>query len=219
MPDQKSPSIASGCFYRPMEVIGLYIVWGLFFVAGTNLHRVFGGEDSLRRYQLLESPVFLLPIVYLVYTRRKPLLLLSRWVPQRVDLAGVPLGLVVAALRLFPYSEPARRLHPLHADAESLTLFFVSVVIAPPLEEIVFRGVFLRSLEAYVPRVIAILIVTVLSVLGHPSENFYIVLPSQLLLCILYTELKHSLAASMLCHMALNVFAFLPVIGLYSRLS
>ncbi|HEX2327083.1 MAG TPA: CPBP family intramembrane glutamic endopeptidase [Candidatus Angelobacter sp.] len=95
----------------------------------------------------------------------------------------------------------------LEATQDSLprAAFIGVACLSPILEEILFRGLFLRSMKAYVPGLRAALIVPTLAAAGH--QNFVTALPGQLVLCLVYLRLGNSLPASVAAHIANNAWA------------
>jgi membrane protease YdiL (CAAX protease family) len=88
-------------------------------------------------------------------------------------------------------------------------------VLAPVLEEIFCRGFILRSLALRTSRLVAFLIVSVLVSVLHPV--FWEALPRQMMISLVYFATGNSLAASILCHVVLNLCIFLPIGGFFQQ--
>ncbi|HKW62622.1 MAG TPA: type II CAAX endopeptidase family protein [Candidatus Acidoferrum sp.] len=146
-----------------------------------------------------DTPIAILIVAAVALYHRPKLLALSRWVPRSVDIlvaTSVGLLIITTELALLHRKPDIRLVDP---------TFIPIVLVAPIAEELWVRGICLRSLRERQPAWLAILFVTVLSSLFH--GNFWWALPAQLGLCVVYTALGNSLAASVILHMTINAVA------------
>lgn len=195
-------------FYGIGGVLLLCLLMGVGFTAIRAIHSSFW-INGFRDYWYYDSPLSVLLVGCIVLYHRPHLLALSRWQPRWIDvILGALLGLLVPAVLFITVRSPIQTLHLRPLPRSS---FLPIVLIAPMIEEIVCRGIFLKSLKSYLPRLAAIVIVTVLIAFGHNS--FWVVLPSQLMFSIIYIALGDSLPASMVAHVVNNAFVFIASSG------
>ena len=160
-------------------------------------------------YDSALSHVIVLGIALAVRPR---ILTLSRWKPAWTDVAvGLLAGIAASVVPLLIVAGPAKHLSPIQPY-----LAVPILLLAPLGEELLFRGVFLRSLLSHHRAWIAIPIVVVMAAIGH--QNFWFALWSQLVLCLVYLARHNSLAAAIICHFCANVVAFLPVASVLTKL-
>jgi len=94
------------------------------------------------------------------------------------------------------------------------------VCLGPVLEEVLCRGIILKSFKSYLPSTAAVLVAAVLVAallfsLAH--RQFWSVLPSQLMLSIVYVALGDSLPASIAAHIKNNAFALVLASGAFEK--
>jgi membrane protease YdiL (CAAX protease family) len=207
VPGHLTPSAASGYGFAAVLLIWfstlisykcVSYIWALTFVT----------DDGSIYYQ---SALAILIVAGLALYRRPRLLSLSKWVPRPLDLAlAIPLGVffVFEEILLLPDQMrvplPPGRLLP-----------WLVISIGPFGEELLMRGICLRSLQEREPVWFAIASITLLSAIGHPS--FWSAIPSQLLLCVFYTVRQNSLAASLALHVTINAMLVLHVERFFHR--
>jgi membrane protease YdiL (CAAX protease family) len=180
-------------------VLLLCLLFIVVFELIKSIHLSFGDED-FRRFWYYDSPLSLLVVASVGFYQQPRLLALSRWRLGWRDLAaGILLGVLVPVIFWLASPGPAYslRFHPV-AGAAVVPI----VIMAPIMEEILLRGMFLQSFMSYLPRAVAVLLVTVLSASGH--HNFYIAAPIQFTLSVLYIALGNSLSASIIAHATNN---------------
>jgi membrane protease YdiL (CAAX protease family) len=145
---------------------------------------------------------------------RPRLLLLSNW---RLTWRDVPLTMVppilLQAIPMF-FARDAAEYFSFFGSASLSTMFCVAAV-GPVLEELFCRGFILRSLALRTSRLVALLIVSVVVSLIHPA--FWEALPRQIMISLVYFATGNSLTASILCHIILNSFVFLPIGDFFQR--
>ena len=148
--------------------------------------------------------------------------------PTWTDIGLSPVGYIVSTLlamglvwlfSLFPWfnaeQSQATGFSPFMAGGEKIIAFLVLVVLAPIVEEIIFRGWLYGKLRARMSMVPAILIVSVLFGLMHFQWNVGVnVFALSVVLCIL-REITGTIYAGILTHMIKNGVAFylLYVVG------
>ena len=138
------------------------------------------------------------------FVRHPVLFALSTWKPtwQSVS-AGALVGTAASATMWFVI----RRWFPEHGHGSVPAAAFIGVAcLSPVLEETFFRGLFLRSMKAYLGPFWAALLVAALAAVAHP--DFAVALPLQGVLCLIYLSLGNSLPASMAAHIANNAWVF-----------
>jgi membrane protease YdiL (CAAX protease family) len=196
-------------FYGVGEVLLLGLMVALVFIVVRVFHRS-AGEASFRYF---DSPIAVLSVVLFVFYSRPQLLALSRWRPRWLDGAlGVAVGAVVpiAIYALMPDFVSRLDLHV------PIVLFLIpTVVLGPIAEEILFRGIILRSFRSYFPRSAAVLLGALLVSLAHP--HFWLVLPSQVAVSILYVSLGDSMPASIVAHITNNACILVLATGVVDK--
>jgi len=197
-------------FYRLGSILAFYLSIPLTFEILAALHKSILGKENFKKYWVYDAPISLVPIVSFVLLERPELLRLSRWRPKYADVAvGIALGALVPSLILFCTGNPPVDLGLPQATTPPIV---VAVCLAPILEEITFRGIFLRSLVGRMQRVVAILLVTILAAAGH--SHFWTALLGQLVLSIVYVKLGYSIPGSIITHVTMNVVPLLPLANL-----
>jgi len=150
---------------------------------------------------------FCIVIGFVAYDRPE-LLRLSRWRPRWADVAvGLCSGLAVRSLLFLFVSDPVKVLSQPYVPGHT---FFQIAVLGSTLEEVVFRGVFLRSFKAQFGVTRGILLISFLATIGHsPPWSYHLV--GQLLFSVLYLAMGDSLPASTAAHVAANSLLYLPL--------
>lgn len=194
---------ADGVHYSIVGVCLWYLLLGAFMGIISQLHQSLF-PDTYRIYWYYDPPFAFLIVILVVSYFRPALLAESRWrVRWRDILIGLSVGLSLPVIVWF-LPKPSI-LAPAFGSRPNLA--FVPVVcLAPLLEEIVFRGAFLRSLTNHLPAIWGILVIALLDAFGHHS--FWLAFPLHLALCTLYILTDHSLPASITAHIANNALAF-----------
>ncbi len=198
------------------RIIGPFPFYGIggLFLLYCSLGLVYGlihfvhetqAPGSFRGYWYYDSPISVLLIVFIVYCRRPQLLALSRWRPRWIDFGvGIPAGLLVPLIAWLAFRDPVNSLRLYLLRPTSLIPF---VCLTPVLEEIFCRGIFVRSVESYWPRICTVVFVA--AVIASVHSSFWMDLPAQLLLSSVYVALGNSLPASITAHFANNAAVFL----------
>jgi membrane protease YdiL (CAAX protease family) len=180
-------------------VILLYLSIAIFFEFISALHSHVLGSSPYSFYY--DAPLSVVMVIGIVLCQRPRLLALSRWVPRPGDLAiAVPVGLLIAGGVWLLVPNQSKFVLP-HASLIPV------VFIGPVAEEVLLRGVFLRSLREHEPLPVAVLMVTLLAAIMHVS--FWFAVPTQLALSIVYLAMGNSLAASIAVHITINATGFL----------
>jgi membrane protease YdiL (CAAX protease family) len=163
--------------------------------------RFFDSDDQYSIYY--DSPLSVLIVVGIVLCHRPRLLTLSRWVPRPIDFAiSVPLGALIVGAERFLL--PAK-FHVSVLDPKLLPV----IIVGSAAEEVLFRGTILRSLQERVPVWTAVLLVTFLAAIDH--ENFWLAIPGQVALSLVYLKLGNSLPASIILHITINSVVLLEI--------
>jgi membrane protease YdiL (CAAX protease family) len=185
-----------------------YLLMMIVFGSVHTVHKHFFGVKNLVEYGLYDSTLSSLLTVFILLWYRPALFALSRWRPRLIDFAiSVPLGIFIAVTEMWLVSGMRDQLGPTYSMEHA---FFPVVILAPVAEEILFRGIFLRSLRERERHVLAILIVSLFAATAH--QWFWLALSSQLALSILYVALGDSLAASIILHVTLNATMLIPTV-------
>lgn len=155
-----------------------------------------------------DAPISILVIVAVVVCHRPRPLGLSRWMPRFSDFAiAVPVGALVVGAEIL--------LAPQHIRPLPQPSLFLPVLIGPIADELLMRGVLLRSLREREPISHAIVIVVFLGALGH--VGFWSSIPAQLAISIVYVALGNSLPASLITHITMNAVGLLAIARLPHR--
>jgi len=163
------------------------------------------GAESFRRYWPYDAEVGLAVVICTVYIYKPPILELSRWRPKWVDVVvGITFGTLIAWIQLlltgpdvFKTELPGSSMLPI-------------VLAGPVLEEILFRGIFLRLLQDHFNAIAAILLATAMGAMTH--SNVWTALFPQLAFCLLYACLGRSLFAPITCHIVSNTILYFPIL-------
>jgi membrane protease YdiL (CAAX protease family) len=208
---QPGPPANPRSSYGIAALASLYILVIIIFELITSLHTSWLGSKHLVDYGLYDSPLAVLLVVGVAFWRRPKLFFLSRWIPRLTDFAiCIPCGVLIAIVKMWLFSNADERLGPSYSVEHAL---LPVVLIAPVAEELLFRGIFLRSLEERMTIPLAILVVTLLAAIEH--SWFWLALPSQLALSIVYVYLGNSLPASIIVHITMNACIFLDIERLF----
>ncbi len=142
---------------------------------------------------------------------------LSRWLAAVG--AGVGGCLLVRMMMLtvpFPesWTESYAERVELAQQAPVWVLYLSSVIVAPIVEELIFRGLIFRSLKGGMPRIVAALVSSAVFAVLHGTIMWMLyTFLLGLVLCVLY-EKTRSLWACIACHMAFNIMGQIPFIGM-----
>lgn len=159
------------------------------------------------KYSPLLSAVTLVLYLPLPIAVRPRILLLSHWTLRLRDFViAVVSPLLIQFIPLLFVADPKEYFTKL-----TVGIVTCAVVLVPLLEEVLIRGIVLRSLLARSSSVIAILLTSALFSLLHP--NFWESLPRQILLSLVYTATDFCLSASIVAHMVSNAVIFLPFLA------
>jgi membrane protease YdiL (CAAX protease family) len=199
--------------FGPVGVLLLYLSFHLVLFAIIIAQRALLGRSAFSHYWYYDSSLASLLVVLVILSRRPHILSLSRWRPRWTDVTfGASLGVLSAALPLFFAANIDRYIGP-SAFPQSSLLYVV--LIGPVLEEIVFRGTFLRSFETYWPRWAAVLAVALLAAFAH--SDYGIALLGQLVLSVVYVSLGDSIVGSIIAHVCSNAFVYLPAAAFFQK--
>jgi len=192
--------------YRPWQAIGIFISAAVvittiefvqFSAADLELH-------TARKYHYLDSIVVLGLVSVFIGFNKPRLYRMSRWGVKWQDVIwGIGSGISVRLLqqlifRLQGESYPA-------AERNVLAIVCV-VVLGPILEELLCRGVLLRSLLANFQPIVGILLTTCIVAAFH--AEFLWAFPGQLILSVLYVASNKSLPSTMICHVTMNALTY-----------
>lgn len=197
-------------FYGVAEVLLLGLMVGLVFIVVRVFHQSMG-EASLRYF---DSPLAVLSVVGFVFYSRRRLLALSRWRPRWTDaVLGLGTGTLVpiALYALVPGFVNRLNLH-----VPILYFLIPTVLLGPIAEEMLFRGIILRSFRSYFSPPVAVLLGALLVSLAH-LPNFWLVLPSQVAVSILYVTSGDSMPASIAAHITNNACILLLATGVAEK--
>jgi membrane protease YdiL (CAAX protease family) len=163
------------------------------------------GAENFRRYWPYDPEVGLAVVICAVYIYTPPILELSRWRPKWVDVAvGITSGMLIAWIQFLLTGPGAFK-------AELPGSSILPIVLAGPvLEEILFRGIFLRLLQDHFKAIAAILLATAMGAMTH--SNVWTALFPQLVFCLLYACLGRSLFAPIACHVVSNMILYFPIL-------
>jgi membrane protease YdiL (CAAX protease family) len=181
------------------RVLFLYAVLLVTFVLVRGVRESIPASRITSNLWAYDSAASILIVLCIALTVRPRLLALSRWMPTWKDaIIGSVAGAVAGGVPLLFVAE----LPPV-----SLYLAVPVLLVAPFLEEILFRGIFQKSLGAHLDNWLAIPIVLLMAALVH--QNFWWALCSQTVLCLVYGARNNSLGAAMICHFCANATVFL----------
>jgi membrane protease YdiL (CAAX protease family) len=186
-------------FYSIGGILLLYLLLVLCFVLVKTVHESVW-PTTFDRYWYYDSTLSFLVVLSVVLYSRPRLFAFSRWHPRWTDFAiAIPVGALVPAMLWLVVRE-----HPdtLRLDHLPLTSVLPIVCLGPIVEEILFRGAVLKSLRSYLPLTAAVFLGALLVSLAH--RHFWMVLPSQLMLSILYVAMGDSMPASIAAHVTNN---------------
>jgi membrane protease YdiL (CAAX protease family) len=201
--------------FSTLDVILLFVLLGISYPIISDVHRAIVSANNFKLYWVYDSAVSLLVVAAVAFCRRPRIILLSRLRPKWVDLVALPVGILVEIAQLAFMSAPVKYLGPPYLPENS---FVAIVLLAPFLEEVVFEGIFLKSLKSRMRTSIAVIAVTALEVVSHSPRSWGLVFPTQFILPVLYVVLGDSLPAAILCHFAMNATLFLPLAPLFRAL-
>jgi membrane protease YdiL (CAAX protease family) len=194
-------------------IAGAFLVClGIF--AGALLWEVLASLWGLRGDPIYRALFSLSLVICFVLAQRPRLLMMSRWRPRIIDLlVGISCGLAVESLVLLLVSNPVKFLGPPSLSVHSL---LGVAILGSILEEVLFRGVLLKSLRSIMPTTAAVALVVLLSLPGHPS-HILSALALQLTFSIVYITMGDSLVAAMAAHISANLLVCLPVGPFFDR--
>jgi membrane protease YdiL (CAAX protease family) len=136
-------------------------------------------------------------------------LILAGWTNSLTDILS---GVTVAIVLNFTF-RLSHRLGWLTGkfDPESQSVFAITCVVflIPILEEVVHRGVILRSLSNYVSPWAAVALTSLLVAGAHIS--FFLAIPGQLAFSAIYLLRQKSLTASIACHIVFNALVYVEL--------
>lgn len=187
--------------YGLAAIIGLCIAIVVTFDMVAAIHGAITGSGR----SWYDPPIALFLVTGVALSVRPGLITRSRWRPRLVDVAvGAPVGCLIVAVEFVIKRNPSDFLSPLPEG-----VFVPVVVLGPLVEEAFFRSVVLMSLKERMPLWLAIAMVALLAALGH--ANFWVALPAQVALSVLYCAMGNSVAASSAAHMTINLVGFLLI--------
>ena len=204
----KSVRLGSSTFSL-WQMILLVLLTSIVFGGVWSAHKAWLGEENVRAYGLYDSVIGTVIVAVIALAMKPKFLTLSRWNIRVTDIVlPMLLGVTLGAAQ----SWVSRWLPPPTGRILSTEHMFIPVALLGPIfEEIVCRGVFLRSLVESSGPYLSILMVSVLFAGGH--QHFWIALASQLAISATYVVFRYSLVASTILHIAFNVMVFFHVAG------
>ena len=203
----------AGHSYSVATVLLMYLFLFLAYLVIAAIHTRYLGSPNQGMQRYYDSGLSLCLVVCFVLWDRPGFLKASGCRPRWTDVAiGIPCGVLIKSVVLLCVSDQAKFLGPPYVPSRS---FIPIIVIGSVLEEVVFRGIFLRSLHARLDRISAVIVVAFLSGLGHP--DFWMAIPAQLVFSAVYLAMGDSLTASISAHVAANVLVFFPLGEIFSN--
>ncbi len=191
--------------HDPKMVLLWYLLTVLVVDLTVPIHNRLLGTDNFRRYWPYDAEAGLSVIVCAISLYRPRIFRLSRWRPGWASLGlGLAVGIPLAWVQFLLASPEAFK-----SQLPSGSMLPV-VLLGPILEEILFRGMFLNSLQSRLNSVTAIVLVTAMAAFLH--NDFWMAILPQFLFCILYVSLERSLFASVTCHIVSNMIRFFPIL-------
>lgn len=186
-------------FYSIGGAVLLYLFLVLCFVTVKIVHESVWPKN-FDKYWYYDSTFSFLIVLSVVFYTRPRLFALSRWHPRWTDFAiAVPIGALIPAMVWLMLREPVDI--PL-SHALPVTSILPIVCLGPIVEEVLCRGTVLKSFQSYLPLTVAVILTALLVSFAH--RHFWTVLPSQLMLSILYVALGDSMPASISAHVTNN---------------
>jgi membrane protease YdiL (CAAX protease family) len=181
-----------------LELIALQVVWA---AAGIGVVIFSRSSGVVPAVWYCESAIAL-GLTCIVGTVWRPKLLYwSKWTASLSELLTLAcLGYLFQTVKLglWGISVPPR----------GVLWLVCGVLVGPVFEELFTRGMILRSLLPRMNPWVAIGVTATLSALSHVS--FWMSLPSQILLGIVYKLRENSIAASIACHVGMNAAVHFP---------
>lgn len=161
-------------FYGVGVLICLYLLLIALMVVVSQIHgSIWPG--SYDKYWYYDPPLALLPVIAIVFYYNPKLLSLSAWELKVTSIAiGILVGSGCASLA---WGITHIGVAPVGRRSMQSTAFVAVVCLAPVLEELLFRGVFLKSLRTRMPPIWALLLVATFAALGE--HTFWVALPLQ----------------------------------------
>ena len=190
-------------FYGIGGLICLYLLLIALMVVMSQIHgSIWPG--SYDKYWYYDPPLAFVPVIAIVFYCNSKLLSLSAWEFKVTSIAtGILVGSGCASLAWgithIGVASVGRR-------SMQSTAFIPVVCLAQLLEELLFRGVFLKSLRTRMPPIWALLLVAILAALGE--HTFWVALPLQIVLSGLYLVFGDSIPVSAAAHVANNAIVF-----------
>jgi membrane protease YdiL (CAAX protease family) len=191
-------------FYSLGHILLLLCGLALIHALLRSIHQSMG-MAVYKRYWYYDSPAAVLLVIAIVFWKNSRLLNLSRWRPRWIDTAaGIGAGAFIALFLWAALPSFASNLSEFHLPWSA----FVPIVCAAPvMEEILFRGIVLQSFLSNLPLLAAVALTAVLA--GSMHQSFWMVLPIQTILSLLYVAFRSSLPASIAAHVTNNLIFFL----------
>jgi len=200
-----------GLHFDVRRVLFLYAVLLVTFVLVRAVRESIPASRITSNLWAYDSAASIVIVVCIALTARPRLLALSRWMPTWKDaITGLLAGIAAGGIPLLFVVNPARYLQPV-----SLHLALPILLMAPLLEEVLFRGIFLKSLRVDLPDWVAVPIVVLMAALGH--QYFWLALWPQFVLCVVYAARNNSLGTAIICHFCANATVFLLAGGIVQK--
>jgi membrane protease YdiL (CAAX protease family) len=185
--------------------INLYCAGGTYLITAAILWSIIH-KSPLSFKEIIGSPVskmeslkmIILAVFLLAFTMGESAI--EVMIMARVDLNF--------AYTFWPFHPERLRIHPIWSY-HVLLFLAVNVLIAPVLEEFIFRGLLLNSLKSRMGPWSAILLNSLIFTMLHFSSHYYIsTFVFAVVLCCVYLS-RRSLLSCIAIHSAFNLFAFL----------
>ena len=185
--------------------IDLYCAGGMYLVIGAILWSMIH-KSSLSFKEIIGSPVskmeslkmIILAVFLLAFTMGESAI--EVMIMARVDLNF--------AYKFWPFHSERIIPHPIWSS-KVLLYITVHVLIAPFLEEFIYRGLLLNSLKSKVGLLSAVVLSSLIFTILHFSSHYYIsTFIFSVVLCCVYVS-RQSLLSCIVIHSAFNLLAFL----------
>jgi membrane protease YdiL (CAAX protease family) len=190
-------------------------------------------ERALARALLCGEAICLLALLPLLRGTDPRRLLLGQWTPHKSVLAGIGMSIVVlmanamllAAMKggaepgIALGNDTIRAMQGLYSLYGAAGLLLVAALLAPVVEEFVFRGVFLQTAARYVRLWVAALAQALVFVAWHDQPHAY---PALFMLAVLAAWLawrSGGLLAPIALHVTNNAFAAMAIMGITRSLN
>ncbi|MCU5066497.1 CPBP family intramembrane glutamic endopeptidase [Bacillus pacificus] len=199
--------------FMPFQ-IGLFILFGISLLTNSNI---------VESEFVLSAICLTIPAIVGIIFFRKEIIESFAYFKEKTILKIVSVPLVVlfmvsveqAVMRFLALGQPANQEEVLKQAAETpliLTLL-VSGILAPLLEELVFRHVLLNRLSNYIGTAIASIFSILIFTFMHTNQlsDYALYLPGAVILTAAYLISNRSLAYVMAIHMLNNSIAFIQL--------